>query len=59
MAHLSLREPQVRRQLSFPSDRDVPTVVELLLQLQPLMVAVHHPVLVFRPCFACNIMQQI
>jgi hypothetical protein len=51
-AYLSFREPQVQRQLSFPSDRDVPTIVELLLQLKPLMVAVNDAVFIFRPGFA-------
>lgn len=52
--HLSLREPQVGGQLGLASDRDVATVVELLLKLQPLMVAVHDAVLVFRARLACN-----
>lgn len=51
---LSLREPQVGCQLRFASDSDVAAVVELLLQLQPLMVAIHHAVLVLGPRLACN-----
>lgn len=54
MTHLPLREPQVGCQLGLASDGDVSTVVELLLELQPLMVAVHHPVLVLGPRLACN-----
>ena len=45
--HLSLREPDHVGQLSLPPDGDVAAVVELLLQLQSLVVAVHDPVLVF------------
>jgi hypothetical protein len=54
VTHLPLREPQVGCQLGLASDGDVPTVVEFLLQLQPLMVAVHDPVLVLGPRLACN-----
>ena len=45
-SHLSLWEADSVSELSFSPDGDVPAVVELLLQLQPLVVGVHHPVLV-------------
>ena len=45
--HLSLRESDHIGQLSLPPDGDIAAVVELLLQLQSLVVAVHYPVLVF------------
>lgn len=54
LTHLSLREPQVGGQLCLASDRDVAAVVELLLKLQPLMVAVHDAVLVLCARLACN-----
>lgn len=47
LSHLSLRQGQRRRQLALPPHGDVVVVLELLLQLQPLLVRVHHPVLVF------------
>ena len=45
--HLSLRQPDHVGQLGLPPDGDIAAVVELLLQLQSLVVAVHDPVLVF------------
>ena len=54
VSHLSLREPHVVCQLRLPPDCDVPAVVELLLQLEPLVVAVHHPVLVLGAGATCN-----
>lgn len=45
--YLSLREAEGRGELRLPPDGDVTAVVELLLQLQPLVVGVHHAVLVF------------
>ena len=63
--HLPLSQVESLGQFSFPPDRllrlirfqffyrlpdgDVPAVVELLLQLEPLVVGVDHPVLVLRP----------
>ena len=47
LQYLSFCEIQCLGELCLPPDGDVPAVVELLLQLQPLVVAVHHPVLVF------------
>ena len=48
--HLSLRQTDHVGQLGLPPDGDVAAVVELLLQLQPLVVAVDDPVLVLCPC---------
>ena len=55
--HLSLREPDHVGQLCLPPDGDITAVVELLLQLQSLVVAVHDPVLVFcsRPSWKLQI----
>lgn len=47
LSHLPLGESQRQRQLALPPQGDVVVVLELLLQLQPLLVSVHHPVLVF------------
>ena len=52
--NLPLGEPKCGSQLTFPPDGDVSTKVKLLLQLQPLMVCVHHPVFVFCPGFHCG-----
>ena len=46
--HLSLRQTDHVGQLGLPPDSDVAAVVELLLQLQPLVVGVDNPVLVLR-----------
>ena len=46
LSHLSLRETDPVCELSFSPDGDVPTVVELLLQLQSLVVGVDNPVFV-------------
>lgn len=48
-SHLSLREAEGQRQFWFPPHGDVAVILKLLLQLQPLVVRVHHPVLVFSP----------
>lgn len=50
-AYLSFRQTQVDSQFGFPPDGDVSVEVKLLLQLQPLMVCVHHPVFLLRSCF--------
>ena len=47
--YLSFRKAESCGQLSLPPDGDVSAVVELLLQLQPLVVCVHHTVLVLGP----------
>lgn len=57
--HLPLGQLQVLGQLGLPADRDVARVVELLLQLEPLLVGVHHPVLVFRACLPCGKMERV
>jgi len=49
---LPFSEPKGSGQLGFAADGDVAAVVKLLLQLQALVVRVHHPVLVFRPGLA-------
>ncbi len=50
VTYLSLRQIERLCQLRLPPDGDVPAVVELLLQLQPLVVAVHHAILVLGAC---------
>lgn len=47
-SHLSLREAESHRQLRLPPHGDVAVALKLLLQLLPLVVGVHHPVLVLR-----------
>lgn len=49
LAYLSLWEAERRGELRLPPDGDVFAVVKLFLQLQPLVVGVNHPVLVFSP----------
>lgn len=51
--HLSLRQAQCHRQLRLPAHGDVAVALKLLLQLQPLFVGVHHPVLVLRASLPC------
>lgn len=57
-AHLSLREAQRHRQLRLPAHGDVAIALKLLLQLQPLLVGVHHPVLVLCASFPCWFAQE-
>ena len=54
LSNLSFREVQALSQLGLSANGDVPAVVKLFLQLQPLVVAVNHPVLVFCPCSTWN-----
>lgn len=49
--YLSLREAERHRQLALPPHCDILVVLKLLLQLQPLVIRVHHPVLVLGACF--------
>lgn len=56
-SHLSLWEAQWHRQLGLPPHGDVAVVLKLLLQLQALLVSVHHPVLVLSACLAAWITQ--
>lgn len=55
--YLSLREAESHRQLALPPHCDIFVVLKLFLQFQPLMIRVHHPVLVlgarFRPWCGC------
>lgn len=50
--HLPFSEPQGSSQLGLTADGDVAAVVKFLLQLQALVVCVHHPVLVLCPRLA-------
>ena len=52
--HLSLGQPDHVGQLRLPPDGDIAAVVELLLQLQSLVVAVHHTVLVLSASSTCR-----
>lgn len=52
--NLSFRQTEVDSQLRLPSDGDVSVEMKLLLQLQSLMVCVHYPVLLLRPCLTCE-----
>ena len=49
---LPLGQCESLREFSFPSDGDVATVVELFLQLEALVIAVDHAVLVLGTGFA-------
>ena len=52
--HLPFWQAEGLCELGLPPDGDVAAVVELLLQLQPLVVAVHHSVLVLGPRATCG-----
>lgn len=52
--HLPLRQAEIAGQLRFPPYRYVAAVVELLLELDPLVVGVDDSVLVLRPRLPCN-----
>ena len=52
--HLPFWQAEGLCELGLPPDGDVAAVVELLLQLQPLVVAVHHTVLVLSASSTCR-----
>ena len=52
--HLPFWQAEGLCELGLPPDGDVAAVVELLLQLQPLVVAVHHAILVLGPRATCG-----
>ncbi len=52
--YLSLGKTHAVCQLCFPTNRDVSAIMELLLQLEPLVVAVYHSVLVFSSSSPCK-----
>jgi hypothetical protein len=56
--YLSFRQAQVGRELCLPPDGDVPVEVKLLLQLQTLVVGIHHPVLFLGSRFTFNKKEQ-
>lgn len=51
--YLTFGETEYAGQLGFTADGDVAAVVELLLQLEPLVVGVDNPVFVLGSRFAC------
>jgi hypothetical protein len=53
--YLSFREAEGGGEFRFASDGDVPRVVKLFFQFQPLVVTVDDAVFVFGARFACNI----
>jgi hypothetical protein len=53
--YLSFREAEGGGEFRFASDGDIPRVVKLFFQFQPLVVTVDDAVFVFGARFACNI----
>lgn len=50
--YLSLWKPEIYSQFGFSSDCDIAIKMKLFLQLQPLVICVHHSVLLLRSRFA-------